>query len=156
MARVLGRRGFECVRTDVATSGVPRPGYDLITALNVIDRCARPRTLLARLTDALAPEGRLVLATPFPFRPFVYDGPVAQAPREKLDLARDSWEASVSALVETVIEPLGLEVTSFSRVPYLSGGDAARPFYVLDDAVVVCRRRSDHSDSIGGNHGATP
>lgn len=140
MARNLRKSGFRCHETDVAESGVPEPRYDLVTCLNVIDRCARPRTLLSQLSSALEPGGRLVLATPFPFDPFVYDGAQSLDPVERLEVPKVAWEQSVSALVENVIAPLGLEVETVSRVPYLCRGDATRPLYVLDDAVLVFRK----------------
>jgi 2-polyprenyl-3-methyl-5-hydroxy-6-metoxy-1,4-benzoquinol methylase len=140
MSRVLKKRGFACARTDVAESGVPSPRYDLITCLNVIDRCARPRTLLENLTEALAPGGRLVVATPFPFAPIVYEGPNVERPAEILPVESKSWEQAVTELVTEVLEPLGLEVEALSRAPYLSGGDARRELYTLDDAIVVCKR----------------
>jgi SAM-dependent methyltransferase len=140
MARNLRKQGFVCVEADVAESEIPSPGYDLVTCLNVIDRCARPESLLKKLAAALAPGGRLVVATPFPFDPFVYQGPHSLDPKERLAVPRESWERSVTALVTNVLEPLGLELEALSRVPYLCRGDAARPLYVLDDALVVCRK----------------
>jgi len=35
----------------------------------------------------------------------------------------------------------GLCVEAWTRAPYPSGGDAKRPLYVLDEVVLVCRRR---------------
>jgi 2-polyprenyl-3-methyl-5-hydroxy-6-metoxy-1,4-benzoquinol methylase len=140
MARNLRRAGFRCLQMDLAATEVPDPPYDLVTCLNVIDRCARPRSLLANLTRALAPGGRLVLATPFPFDPFVYEGATSRDPLERLDLPKNSWEPSVVCLATRVLEPLGLTVEAVSRVPYLCRGDADRPLYVLDDALFICRK----------------
>jgi SAM-dependent methyltransferase len=141
MARNLRRSGFRCYEADIAETDVPEPRYDLVTCLNVIDRCARPLSLLEKLTGAIEPGGRLVLATPFPFDPFVYDGAASLAPIERLKVAQGGWEASVADLAEHVLDPLGLEIEALSRVPYLCRGDADRPLYVLDDAVLVCRKR---------------
>jgi hypothetical protein len=44
-------------------------------------------------------------------------------------------------LVTRVLSPLGLSLEAVSRVPYLSSGDADHPLYVLDDAVLVLRKR---------------
>jgi len=140
MARNLRRAGFPCIEADLARDAVPDAPYDLITCLNVLDRCERPRSLLSNLVRALAPGGRLVLATPIPFDPFFYRGATSQDPIERLELPRDSWEASVARLVTDVLDPLGLEVDAISRVPYLCRGDAERPLYVLDDALLVCRK----------------
>jgi len=138
MARNLRRLGFACIRTDVAESGLPFPGYDLVTCLNVIDRCSRPKTLLSRVLSGLAPGGRVVISTPLPLDAFVYDGPHSLDPAEALLVTSRTWEGALSELVENVLEPLGLEVMTVSRVPYLCRGDAAQPLYVLDDALMVC------------------
>lgn len=140
MARRLERRGFACLRADLAEIE-PRERFDLVTCLNVIDRSARPRTLLARLARALTPDGRLVVATPLPYAPFVYAGGTTRAPAERLPLDAGDWEAGVAELAERVLGPLGLEVLALTRAPYISGGDPGRPLYVLDDAVVVCRKQ---------------
>jgi SAM-dependent methyltransferase len=140
MARNLRRAGFPCVEADLAREAVPDAPYDLITCLNVLDRCERPRSLLSNLVRALAPGGRLVLATPIPFDAFFYHGATSRDPVERLELPRDSWEPCVAHLATRVLEPLGLEVEAISRVPYLCRGDAERPLYVLDDALFVCRK----------------
>ncbi|HVU01589.1 MAG TPA: methyltransferase domain-containing protein [Polyangiaceae bacterium] len=141
MANKLRAQGFRCFEADLAERGVPDPTYDLVSCLNVIDRCAKPQTLLERVQTGLSPGGRLVLATPFPFDPFVYRGTTSGEPEERLPITRDSWERSVTRLICDVLSPLGLELESVSRVPYLCRGDASRPVYVLDDALVVCRKR---------------
>jgi 2-polyprenyl-3-methyl-5-hydroxy-6-metoxy-1,4-benzoquinol methylase len=140
MARNLRRAGFRCLEADLAREQVPDPPYDLITCLNVLDRCERPRSLLSNLAHALAPGGRLVIATPIPFDAFFYDGATSRAPTERLDLPRDAWEPSVARLAVRVLEPLGLQIEAISRAPYLCRGDAKRPLYVLDDALFVCRK----------------
>lgn len=140
MAKRLRERGFVCHRVDVASTGVPDPPYDLITCLNVIDRCERPRTLLAQLRDALSPDGRLVVATPLPLNAFFYDGGTTRTPAERLAVEAQRWEGAVVQLIERVMLPLGLSVETLSRAPYLSGGDSQQPLYSLDDVVLVCRR----------------
>lgn len=143
MARRLAQRGYRCHKLDPATDGVPGGPYDVISLLNVLDRCDKPLTLLAEARAALAPRGRLVIALVLPYRPFVYDGALSRAPAERLPLTRPTWEGATSELCELALAPLGLEVESVSRVPYLSGGDAHRALYELDDVVLVCRARGD-------------
>lgn len=162
MASRLRRRGFDCREVDIAQAGVPSPGYDLVTCLNVLDRCPRPRTLLRRMVEGLVPGGRLVIATPLPFDAFFYDGPRSLAQEESLRIPNGDavfgsrtrqaarihesagpsglWEDSVAALVENELLPLGLSVEALSRVPYLCQGDSKRHMYVLDDAVLVCNK----------------
>jgi SAM-dependent methyltransferase len=139
MARRLERRGFRCVRADLSQDDPPAGPWDVVSCLNVIDRCARPRTLLARLCALAGERTRLLLATPLPYQPFVYAGGHTRPPLEQLAISASSWEACASELVDHVLEPLGLSVEALARVPYLSGGDPDRPLYILDDAVLVCR-----------------
>jgi len=142
MAERLRRAGFECHELDLTEQELPGAGFDLITCLNVLDRTARPRRLLARLRDLLEPGGRLVIALVLPYEPFFYDGSSTTDPFERLACPETSWEAAVSALAERELEPLDLSVISVSRAPYLSFGDTARGLYQLDCAILVLQRHS--------------
>lgn len=140
MARSLTRRGYRCHRIDLADHEVPAPPYDVISCLNVLDRCDRPRTLLERAASALNHRGRLVVATPLPLNPFVYEGGSTREPEERLVCPDRSWHDAASSLYRHELAPLGLSLASVSRAPYLSAGDSRRPLYVLDDAIFVLRR----------------
>lgn len=139
MVRRLRAR-FRALALDVTREDPPEASYDVVSCLNVIDRCARPATLLARLTALVAPGGHLVLSTPLPFDPFVYRGGRTTDPEERLAVAGKRFEAALASLVANVVEPAGLSVVRFTRAPYLSRGDERRALYQLDDAVLVCRR----------------
>lgn len=143
MARRLRRRGYRCHHLDLAVHPVPDGPFDAIALLNVLDRCDRPLSLLANLRAALKHDGRLIVALVLPYRPFVYDGGMAREPTERLPISETTWEEATNQLVERVLTPLGFDVESCSRVPYLSGGDAYRALYELDDVVLVCRARAD-------------
>ncbi|MEZ4329582.1 MAG: methyltransferase domain-containing protein [Polyangiales bacterium] len=142
MAARLRERGYRCHELDLASAPLPEPGrFDVIAMLNVLDRSARPLSLLERLRDLLLPGGRLLLAVPLPLSPHVHVGPVTLEPDERLPLDDRSFEHAARTLTELAFEPLGLEVCSLSRVPYLCRGSAKRPVVVLDDSVfVLCRR----------------
>ena len=140
MARRLRARGYSCLRRDLSEAELPDERFDVVSCLNVLDRSRSPRKLLERLATLLLPSGRLVLATPLPFDPFVSDGGASLPPAEKLDIPSERWEDALAELAALELEPLGLDVVAFTRAPYLSGGDRRRPLYVLDDAVVVCER----------------
>ena len=147
MARRLRRQGFECHGFDVSERGVPDGPYEVVSCLNILDRCARPLALLEHASEALAPGGLLVLATPLPFEPFVYRGSITAAPQQRLQLSKQSWERAASELVQLVEARFALRARTLSRCPYLSWGDSARPLYMLDDAVVVFEK-SSKPDSI--------
>jgi SAM-dependent methyltransferase len=140
MARRLERRGFACWRLDAGSARLPEGGFDVVTCLNVIDRCHTPRALLERLSGARDPEGLLVIATPLPLSAFVYDGGTTREPRERLECRSDDWESAAGELAENELARLGLSVRSLSRAPYVSRGFAGKPVWLLDDAIFVCSR----------------
>jgi SAM-dependent methyltransferase len=140
MARRLQRRGFSCWRLDASSEPIPEVPFDVITCLNVVDRCDAPRTLLGRLAEALAPGGVLVVATPLPISPFVYDGGATREPRERLLSRATRFEHAASELADNELRRLGLSLRSVSRAPYLSRGFSRRPLWILDDAIFVCAR----------------
>jgi SAM-dependent methyltransferase len=140
MARRLRKRGFECHRVDLATDPLPATGpFERITALNVLDRCARPLTLLDRLGALLSPSGRLVVAVPLPLSPHVHAGPITIDPEERLPIEGEGFEAQAAAFHEHVFRPRGLELVAFARAPYLCRGGRATPVIALDDALFVLR-----------------
>ncbi len=134
MARRLRRRGWSCHEVDVATEDLPGAPFDAVAALNVLDRTARPITLVERLRTLVVPGGVVLLAVPFPLRPHVHVGPATVDPEELLPVA-EGWEAQANALVGDVFEPCGLRLRALARAPYLCRGGAARPVTFLDDAV---------------------
>ena len=142
-ARVLGwrlrRRGFTVHHVDVSTTQAPGGPYDVVTVLNVLDRCIRPRALLAGAVHALRPGGYLAIALPLPYRPVAYDGPYLVEPIDPLDCHGETWEESLVSLVVQTLEPAGLSIQSLARVPYLAGADARQELNIYDDAVIVCR-----------------
>jgi SAM-dependent methyltransferase len=141
-ARRTRGRGIRCLSHDVAERGAPDPPYDVVACLNVLDRTNHPRSMLARARDALAADGRLVVALALPYDPFVYDGGTTLPPAQPFGVRSPTFEAAVVELVQNELEPLELDVQSWTRAPYLSGGDARAPLYVLDDALLVCRLRA--------------
>jgi SAM-dependent methyltransferase len=140
MARRLRSIGIVCHEIDLAEQDLPGERFDLIACLNVLDRTARPRQLLRRLVALLEPKGRLVLALALPYRPFYYAGASTPDPLERLACSDARWERAIGQLVERELEPLGLELTSLSRAPYLSFGDTERGLYELDDAILVLEK----------------
>jgi 2-polyprenyl-3-methyl-5-hydroxy-6-metoxy-1,4-benzoquinol methylase len=144
-ARRLRKRGFSCWLGQ-AGEGAPgdplasEPPFDVITLSNVIDRAARPRSLLGNVVRHLPVGGLLLLSTPLPYAPFFYDGAVTRDPIERLNVSAESWEEACVELWRHELAPLGLSLQALTRLPYLSGGDVQYPAYVLDDAVLVCKK----------------
>lgn len=152
-ARMVGRlrqRGFTCHHVDVAAEALPdEAGFDFVAMLNLIDRASLPLRLLERARELLVPGGRLAVAVPLPLRPHVHMGARTVDPEEVLPIERSSWEAAANALAAHAFVPIGFEVLSLTRTPYLCRGDREHPVYVLDDAVFVLRRVEGGSLLVG-------
>ncbi len=139
MARRLARAGYRVLEGDFARFAPASERYDVISLLNVLDRCDQPLSLLGAAREALAPGGRLLIALVLPYRPFVYDGGHSRPPTERLPIASERFEGALVEFVDYALRPLGLDIESVSRVPYLSGGDRQRALYELDNLIVVCK-----------------
>ncbi|CAJ1010566.1 putative DREV methyltransferase/Methyltransferase domain containing protein [Leishmania naiffi] len=151
----LRRRGYEVLPHDdpfhINTAGKlqERRYFDVIACNNVLDRADTPRTLLQEIRDSLKPNGFLVLAVVLPWCPFVENGPRQQRPNEVLPMEGGeccrgaSFEASMSKLVENVLVPMGFELIRWTRLPYLCEGNLRLEYAVLNDAVLILRKRRD-------------
>lgn len=148
MARRLSARGYTTHVTPFLTEDLfPSEGvFDVVSIHNVLDRCDHPRDLLRGAIRLMRPQtGRLLLAVVLPFCELVEDGTVRRPVNGPLPMSgarcQDgaSFEASLSALITRVLWPLGLHVERVAKLPYLCRGDMMRPYYVLADAILVCR-----------------
>ena len=135
----LWRRGYTCLGVEGWGRSHLPPGerYDIISCLNVLDRCDEPITLLAQMRDSLVPvSGRLLLALVLPFAPFVEEGARRRMPSEHIQLRGRTPEENINELQRDILAPLGLEIVSLARTPYLCEGDAIEPYYLLHDYVL--------------------
>ena len=117
--------------------------------LNVLDRCDEPGALLNLVADRVADGGLILIASVLPYSPMVHEGRwlspygKAQSRRAKRPLqvkpAR-TFEAGAINFVNSVqaARP-GLQLESWTRLPYVSSGDTGRTHYVLDQAVFAFR-----------------
>ncbi|AKF07921.1 methyltransferase domain-containing protein [Sandaracinus amylolyticus] len=143
MVRRLRAKGFDAHPIDLATERLPdaTTRFRAVALLDVLDRCARPRSLLDAALSALEPRGALIIASPLPMRPHVDVGGHTVDPDEPLGVEGDGFEDALVSLVDTLLAPRGLEVERWTRAPYLARGDRDAPLHVLDDVVLVARRR---------------
>ncbi|KAK7919536.1 hypothetical protein WMY93_010820 [Mugilogobius chulae] len=97
--------------------------YDLISCLNLLDRCDDPLALLQDIRESLVPKtGRLILAAVVPFQPYVEVGGQWQRPKEYIKIKGKTWEEQVTNLSREVFEKTGFEVEAVTRLPYLCEG----------------------------------
>ncbi|MCH2109581.1 MAG: methyltransferase-like protein 9 [Polyangiaceae bacterium] len=144
MVRRLRKRGYHCYQGDIVdlvdellvSEEAP---YDAVSLLNVLDRCDRPLSMLAAARRLLKPNGLLAVALVLPYSPFVYDGTITRPPRERLPITSKQFELATTEFIQFALKALAFEIVSISRVPYLSGGDAQKELYELDDLILIAR-----------------
>lgn len=148
MVSRLRKRGFTATTAkDDTFQNMGKRSIDLVMFLNVLDRADRPLTMLRALKELLVPgTGRLLVAVVLPWCPFVEDGGRQRKPSEHLPMRggkckeKATFESSVKTMVDNVFTPMGLEVESWSKLPYLCEGEqGGREWYVLDDAIFVLK-----------------
>lgn len=138
MKRILSAKGFALEEIDGWSQSEHR--YDVICALNLLDRCSHPKTLLEQIHQALKPDGLVLLALVWPFQPYV-ETTVDHQPVELLPIDATSIQNQASSFINDVLQPLGFDVIAWSKVPYLCQGDLHRTFYNLPDLLFALKLR---------------
>ncbi|XP_018324442.1 methyltransferase-like protein 9 [Agrilus planipennis] len=111
--------------------------FNVISCLNLLDRCDKPLTLLKDIKDTLTPNGRLIVALVLPFSSYVETGSLDHTPSEKLPIRGSTFEEQVECIINDVFKPLGFILLTWSKVPYLCEGDLRQSYYWLNDAIFI-------------------
>merc|ERR1719427_2000165 len=127
MRKSLHLKGFKVLEIE---SWVEPEGFDLISALNLFDRCDKPLSIVRDIHTSLKPGGFFLVALVLPFKPYVESVP-GHKPSEKINIAGATFEAQVETAV-SMFEEIGFRLESWARVPYLCEGDLNRPLYHLN------------------------
>jgi SAM-dependent methyltransferase len=72
----LKQRGINCLHTcELEGHDELRPGsFSVVSLLNVLDRCSKPRELLRQAAKLVASDGKLLVGVVAPYEPFVVIG----------------------------------------------------------------------------------
>ncbi|XP_023012348.1 protein-L-histidine N-pros-methyltransferase [Leptinotarsa decemlineata] len=140
MKSLLQKQGYEVL--DVDNWYIDKK-FDVISCLNLLDRCDEPLKMLDQIGGSLATDGRVLMAIVLPFSVYVESSP-DHKPKESLQIKGSSFEKQVESIVKNVLEPANFEIVSWSRVPYLCEGDLQQSYYWLDDSIFVLKKR--HTD----------
>lgn len=140
MVRRLHARGFRARQADITTEPnlFPHESFDVVSILNVLDRCEHPLTLLTHALQFLKPGGVLILSDPLPLEQRVRGN--IHAPKEQLGASTGTWEKCLSELYTNVVVPHNLTPLCVSRLPYVYKSVDGVGFEVLDDFVIACRK----------------
>ncbi|GIY85191.1 methyltransferase-like protein 9 [Caerostris darwini] len=148
MRNILTAKNYRLLDVDKWANADEGPRhFDLISCLNLLDRCDRPITLLQQIRNKLNPDtGLLVLAVVLPLNQYVESGSKYNQPEEKIQVKGRTFEEQVSDLTTSLFRPQGFQLLRWTRLPYLCEGDLDQAFYWLNDALFVLKV-SDTCDS---------
>nr|XP_018898731.1 PREDICTED: methyltransferase-like protein 9 [Bemisia tabaci] len=109
--------------------------FDVVTCLNVLDRCDSPLSLLEQMKRALNPGGVLIIALVLPYIPYVETNK-SLAPSERLPLEGDTAEEQINGFA-AFLSSLDLKIWRWTKMPYISEGDIEQAYYWLDDYIFL-------------------
>jgi SAM-dependent methyltransferase len=133
MLRILRKCGFIIFK-----NGAEK--FDVVSILNVLDRCDFPFDMLDDAVSFLKPDGLLLVATPLPFKPYVRSLGGRRPQKQPLPTTDNvGWEHQLNFFNEQILKPAGLKIIRFTRLPYIWKDARPECFVALDDAVMVCK-----------------
>lgn len=111
--------------------------FNVITCLNVLDRCEKPLSLLKKIRERLNSDfGRVIISLVLPFKPYIeYNND--HHPDEFIHINGRLPEEQINEFTLNVFQPLGFRLKKLTRVPYLCEGDMERSYYFLSDYIFV-------------------
>ncbi|GBL84945.1 Methyltransferase-like protein 9 [Araneus ventricosus] len=141
MRKILAAKNYTLLDVDKWANPDEGPRYfDLISCLNLLDRCDRPITLLQQIRSKLNPDtGILILAVVLPLSQYVESGSKYNQPSEKISVKGKKFEEQASYLATNLFQQNGFQVLRWTRLPYLCEGDLDQAFYWLNDALFVMK-----------------
>lgn len=129
----LSRKGYTVLDIDEWGNRT----FDVITCLNVLDRCEKPISLLKQIRRHLNREnGRLIVGLVLPLNQY-FEYNANHRPEEFLEIDAHTAEEQINQLLKRVFQPLGYRLKKFTRLPYLCEGDLERSYYFLFDYLFV-------------------
>uniref|UniRef100_A0A914WKH3 Uncharacterized protein n=1 Tax=Plectus sambesii TaxID=2011161 RepID=A0A914WKH3_9BILA len=117
--------------------------FDLISALNLLDRHFDPKSLLRDLRKtALDSNGIVLLAVVLPWSQYVefnLNDTTSTRATDHITLDGSTFEQQANSLTEQLLIPAGFQVLRWTKLPYLCEGDSYRAYYKLTDSVFVLK-----------------
>jgi len=123
-----------------------RGPFNLISALNLLDRFYDPQKLLADIHEvALRDDALVLMAVVLPLSQYVefqVGGRQGNVPNSRIQVIGRTVQSHLNSIIRDVIKPAGFQVIRWTKLPYLCEGDVHKPFYKLDDFVFLLKALS--------------
>ena len=125
MIKVLKTKGYS-IQDNISGE------FELVTCLNVLDRCDKPITILKDIYNVK--KRFAMFSIVLPFKGFYNNGKKQCKQLEEVIGCYKEWEESVHRLCKLFMD-IGYTIEKISRVPYLSEGDFKKQMYYLDTVI---------------------
>ncbi|KAH7645146.1 protein-L-histidine N-pros-methyltransferase [Dermatophagoides farinae] len=113
--------------------------FDMISCLNVLDRCDRPLDMLSNIRQSLQRSGgHLLLAIVLPLVQYV-ESKRSHQPEQYLPVQGQTFEQQVQSFWDNVLAPAGFELICWTKLPYLSEGNIDLTYFWLIDAIFLLK-----------------
>lgn len=139
MKKILLKNGYKLLDADKWAEN--DLSFDLISCLNLLDRCEKPMTTMKLMRRKVKPNGRVLIAIVLPLNQFV-EASTDHIPKEILPLTGADLEEQVESFIKEVVQPNGFDLVSWTKLPYLSEGDLELSYYWLIDILFLLRPNS--------------
>jgi hypothetical protein len=104
-----------------------RGPFNLISALNLLDRFHDPSQLLADIHEVSLRDNALVLmAVVLPLNQYVefeVSGRNGNSPKNKIQVIGKTVQSHLNSIIRDVFRPAGFQVLRWTKLPYLCEGD---------------------------------
>lgn len=134
--RILRKRGYSLADTD------DKKTYDIVTLFNVLDICENPKSVLQAARKHLATDGILIISLPFPIKTRSWDIRDIQNTNHLSQSPKLSFEEAVSDFYTDFLKKNDLEVSYFTRLPYIVSLPETQEATVYDNGLFVCYKKS--------------
>lgn len=135
--RILKKRGYSIAdATDKKT-------YDIVTLFNVLDICEKPKSVLQVARKHVSTDGILIITLPFPIKTRSWDISDIQRTNRLTQSPSLSFEEAVSDFYTDFLKKNNLEVTYFTRLPYIVSLPETQETSTYDNGLFVCHKTSN-------------
>lgn len=139
MCNHLQAKGFTVLQAENWNDKV----FDVISCLNVLDRCHNPLKILNDIYAILSHNGgTCIIALVLPYHGSVEEGNIWTKQTGPLPIKGKNFEEQLSSFVVDILEPIGFELNMATRVPYLCSGDMHASYYSLTDCLLSLNVRA--------------
>lgn len=119
----LGQKGFHVLPKEDWKSRGP---FNLISALNLLDRFYDPPKLLGDIHEvALGDDSLVLMAVVLPLSQYVefqVEGRQGNAPNNRIQVIGKTTQSHLNSIIRDVFKPAGFQVIRWTRLPYLCEG----------------------------------